>query len=45
VPLSVRLVAIAAGFAGFVVFRRSIFFGVATGEAVLILGAFLFPKL
>ena len=45
VPLSVRLVAIAAGFAGFVVFRRSIFLGVATGEAVLILGALLLPKL
>ena len=41
VPLSVRLVAVAAGFAGFVLFRRSVFAGVATGEAVLILGALL----
>jgi hypothetical protein len=39
VPLTVRLVAIAAGFAGFVMFRRSVFAGVATGEAVLVLGA------
>ncbi|ARQ01471.1 AzlD domain-containing protein [Pseudorhodoplanes sinuspersici] len=39
VPLAVRLVAIAAGFVGFVLFRRSVFAGVATGEAVLILGA------
>jgi hypothetical protein len=39
VPLTVRLVAIVAGFAGFVVFRRSVFAGVATGEAVLVLGA------
>ncbi len=39
VPLSVRLVAMAAGFAGFIVFRRSVFAGVATGEAVLVIGA------
>ena len=45
IPLSVRLVAMVAGFAGFIVFRRSVFAGVATGEAVLILGAFLVPKL
>jgi hypothetical protein len=45
VPLSVRLGAMVAGFAGFIVFRRSVFAGVATGEAVLILGAFLVPKL
>ena len=44
VPLPVRLIAIAAGFAGFVVFRRSVFAGVATGEAVLIFGALLFPR-
>ena len=42
VPLSVRLVAIAAGFIGFVVFRRSVFAGVATGEAVLVAGALVF---
>lgn len=44
VPLSVRLTAIAAGFVGYVMFRRSIFLGVATGEAVLIFGALLFLK-
>ena len=44
VPLTVRLVAIAAGFAGFVLFRRSVFAGVATGEAVLIVGALVFPN-
>ena len=45
VPLSVRLIAMTAGFAGFIAFRRSVFAGVATGEAVLILGALLVPKL
>ncbi|MGD9921981.1 MAG: AzlD domain-containing protein [Pseudorhodoplanes sp.] len=45
VPLPVRLLAIVAGFAGFMVFRRSIFAGVATGEAVLIFGALLAPHL
>jgi hypothetical protein len=45
VPLSVRLIAMAAGFAGFIAFRRSVFAGVAVGEAVLILGALVFPKL
>ena len=44
VPLSVRLVAIAAGLAGFFVFRRSVFAGVATGEAFLIAGALIFPN-
>ena len=44
VPLAVRLVAIAAGFAGFVLFRRSVFAGVATGEAVLIVGALIVPN-
>jgi len=45
VPLSVRLFAIVAGFAGFLAFRRSVFAGVAIGEAVLILGAFAFERL
>jgi hypothetical protein len=45
VPLSVRLIAMTAGFAGFIAFRRSVFAGVATGEAVLILGALFVPKL
>ena len=42
VPLPVRLAAVAAGFIGFLVFRRSVLAGVAAGEAVLILGALAF---
>ena len=42
VPLAVRIIALIAGFAGFLLFRRSVFAGVATGEAVLIAGALLF---
>ena len=41
VPLSVRLGAMAVGFIVFLVVRRSIFAGVAAGEAVLLLGAYL----
>lgn len=41
VPLSVRVVALVAGFAGFMLLKRSVFAGVATGEAVLIAGALL----
>jgi branched-subunit amino acid transport protein len=40
VRLAVRLAAIAAGFAAFVLVRRSVFAGVLAGEAVLILGAY-----
>jgi hypothetical protein len=40
VPLAIRLSAIAVGFSGFVLVRRSVFAGVLAGEAVLILGAF-----
>jgi hypothetical protein len=43
VPLALRLAAVGAGFLGFLLFRRSVFAGVATGEAVLILGALLAP--
>lgn len=39
VPLGVRLLAITIGFLAFVLARRSAFVGVATGEAVLVLGA------
>ena len=39
VPLAVRVAAVAAGFVAFLVTRRSVFAGVAVGEAVLILGA------
>ncbi len=42
VPLSVRLAAMAAGFLAFIVFRRSVFAGVAAGEVALIVGALLF---
>jgi branched-subunit amino acid transport protein len=40
VRLSVRLLAIAVGFAAFVLVRRSVLTGVLAGEAVLILGTF-----
>ena len=39
VPLSVRLVALAAGFFAFLFLRRSAFAGVVVGEAVLVTGA------
>jgi Branched-chain amino acid transport protein (AzlD) len=38
VPLVVRLAAIACGFVAFLLVRRSIFAGVAAGEAALMLG-------
>jgi hypothetical protein len=38
-PLALRLSAVAAGFAAFLLVRRSVFAGVAVGEAVLIAGA------
>jgi hypothetical protein len=41
VPLAIRLCAIALGFAGFLIARRSVFVAVVTGEAALILGAWL----
>jgi hypothetical protein len=41
VPLSVRITALLAGFAGFLALKRSVFAGVAVGEAVLIAGALL----
>jgi Branched-chain amino acid transport protein (AzlD) len=39
VPLAIRLGAIGCGFAAFLLARRSVFAGVAVGEAVLMLGA------
>jgi hypothetical protein len=42
VPVTVRLAAIGLGFATFVVARRSVFAGVAAGEAALIVGAYVF---
>jgi hypothetical protein len=41
-PTAVRLAAMALGLATFVAARRSVFAGVAAGEAVLIVGAYLF---
>jgi branched-subunit amino acid transport protein len=42
VPLTVRLLAMAAGFVAFLIVRRSVLTGVLAGEAVLILGALWF---
>ncbi len=42
VPLTVRLAAMAAGFAAFALVRRSVLLGVLVGEAVLVLGAYWF---
>ena len=41
VPLSVRLGAAVVGFAAYFLVRRSVFAGVAAGEAALMAGAFL----
>jgi hypothetical protein len=42
IPTPVSLGALALGFAGFLVVRRSPFAGIAIGEAALLLGAVLF---
>jgi hypothetical protein len=39
-PLSVRVTAIVCGFLAFLLVRRSVFAGLAVGEAVLIAGGF-----
>lgn len=44
IPLAIRLAAVAAGFAGYLLIRRSVFAGVLVGEAVLILGALVYPR-
>ena len=41
VPLSVRLASIAIGIVAFFLLRRSVLFGVAVGEVVLVAGALL----
>ena len=41
-PLAVRLAAIASGFLGFLLVRRSVFAGLVVGEAVLMVGGLLF---
>lgn len=43
-PLSVRLAAIGAGFAAFLLVRRSVFAGIATGEVVLVAAGFFFAR-
>lgn len=42
IPLSLRVAAAVCGFLGFVAVKRSVFVGVAVGEAVLLIGGFLF---
>ena len=42
IPLSVRVGAAAIGFVVFLVAKRSVFAGVAVGEAVLLAGGYLF---
>jgi hypothetical protein len=42
VPLAIRLGAIAGGLIAFLIVRRSVFAGVVAGEAVLMLGAYLY---
>ena len=42
VPLAVRLGAIACALIAFLLVRRSVFAGVLTGEAVLMLGAYIY---
>jgi hypothetical protein len=44
IPLEVRLAAVTLGFGAFVLFRRSVFAGVLTGEIVLIAGAYLLVR-
>lgn len=43
-PLAIRLTAIGCGFLAFLLVRRSVFAGLAVGEAVLITGGFLLTR-
>jgi hypothetical protein len=43
-PLALRLVAIACGFVGFLIVRRSVFAGLIVGEVVLIVGGLMLPS-
>jgi hypothetical protein len=43
-PLWIRLAAIGCGFAAFLVVRRSVFAGIATGEAVLLAAGFFLAR-
>jgi len=42
IPLPVRVTAVVCGFIAFLAVKRSVFVGVAIGEAALLLGGFLF---
>lgn len=42
IPLPVRVMAAVCGFVAFLALKRSVFVGVAVGEAVLLAGGFLF---
>ncbi len=42
IPLTVRVAAAVCGFIAFLCIKRSVFAGVVVGEAVLLLGGFLF---
>jgi len=42
IPLTVRVTAVVCGFIAFLAVKRSVFVGVAVGEAVLLLGGFFF---
>lgn len=44
IPLTVRVGAAVCGFLAFLLARRSVFVGVAVGEAALLLGGFLFAS-
>ena len=44
IPLAVRLAAAACGFAAFICIKRSVFAAVLVGEAILLLGGFLFGR-
>jgi hypothetical protein len=43
-PLALRVTAVACGFVAFLLVRRSLFVGVAVGEAVLLAGGFLLAR-
>ena len=44
IPLAVRISAAVCGFLAFLAVKRSVFAGVLVGEAVLLLGGFLFAQ-
>ena len=44
IPLAVRITAAACGFAAFICIKRSVFAAVLVGEAMLLLGGFLFGR-